>query len=199
MLLGEYIADYTVNGRLPVRWGNRSPLYAPQGCYPCAGTDSWVAITVRDEADWKGLCKAMGRPDLADDPAYQGVTERAKRHDEIDGTIAAWTASRSRLEAMEELQRAGVPAGALLTPEEVLRDPQFAHREHFETGEHPEGGRTLYGDYGFKLRTTPPRPRKPAPCFGEHTETILKAVLGLSAEQVATLYEAGTVAREPVR
>ena len=68
--LGEAFADYTMNGRVPTTLGNRHPTMAPHGAYPCAGEDEWLAVSVSTDAEWRGLCTAMGRDDLAADPRF---------------------------------------------------------------------------------------------------------------------------------
>src|SRR2546421_103744 len=63
-LLGEPYLEWTVNRRAPAPLGNRSRILAPQGTYPAAGADRWVAISVPDDASWRALAAAIGRPEL---------------------------------------------------------------------------------------------------------------------------------------
>ena len=195
--IGEYIVDYTMNGRLPTRWGNRSPWWAPQGCYPCVGDDSWVVLSVRTDEEWRCLCQIMGKEDLAKESRYATMQGRQKYHDELDAVIGQWTSQKTSRQVMEELQRASIPAGAVLNQTELLDDPQIQARGHYVTGMHPEGGETRYGFPGFRLSNTPLRIRRPAPCFAEHTEMILKERLGMSAQDLQMLYDNDTIAAEP--
>ena len=63
----EALMDYAMNRRVPPRWGNRDEIMAPHGCYPCRGDDEWIAIAVRDEADWAALRRVMGDPPWVQD------------------------------------------------------------------------------------------------------------------------------------
>ena len=85
MFLSEYILDATANGREGGRIGNRHPWRAPQGCYPAAGDDQWITLSVGDDSQWRSLCEVMGQPELANGPAVQhrrraaGAPRRAGR------------------------------------------------------------------------------------------------------------------------
>ena len=70
------LLDYTVNGHVPELVGNVDRQMAPHGVYACSGDDEWVAIAVRDNADWSRLCMALGQPGLADDARYADAESR---------------------------------------------------------------------------------------------------------------------------
>ena len=86
--MGDLLLDAQLRGASPARVGNRSPRRAPQGCYPCAGRDRWIAISVEDDAEWAALCRCAG---LGAELAGLGLAARRERHDEIDAAISAWT------------------------------------------------------------------------------------------------------------
>jgi crotonobetainyl-CoA:carnitine CoA-transferase CaiB-like acyl-CoA transferase len=88
------------------------PGRAPQGLYRTKDR-RWVAISVGSDAEWSALCAAMGHPEWASNQRYAGVVARARRQDEIDEAIAAWTRQQSAAEAVQALQERGVPAGGL--------------------------------------------------------------------------------------
>ena len=90
--VGGALMDAAMNGRDRTPIGNRDEFRAPQGVYRCRGEDRWVAVSVGCDEEWSGLCNALGRPELADDPAYLGNLARRVRHDEIDAMISAWSA-----------------------------------------------------------------------------------------------------------
>src|SRR3970282_2076269 len=89
----QQFLDYTVTGRVPEPLGNRAVDCAPQGVYPTFGTDCWLAVTVRDEHDFAGLCSVIGREDFEDDRSLETIEGRRARHDEIDDAIRAWAAT----------------------------------------------------------------------------------------------------------
>ena len=76
MFLSEYILDATANGREGGRIGNRHPWRAPQGCYPAAGDDQWITLSVGDDSQWRSLCEVMGQPELASDPRFASLLGR---------------------------------------------------------------------------------------------------------------------------
>jgi len=132
-LVAGALLDYQMNGRVPERRGNRSFTHAPQGVYPCAGDDEWIAITCHDDAEWERLCTATGHPEWKDDERFAGLLARHANHDALDAAIADWTRSRDKLDAMALLQTAGVRAGAVLHARDLLLNEHLSARGHFET------------------------------------------------------------------
>ena len=110
---------------------------APHGCYPCRGTDQWVTIAVRDDADWQSFCAAVNAPKLASDPRFAAAPQRLNRQDELDNIVSQWTRQRTSYQAMKTLQNAGLPAGPVLTAGQALTDSHFRRRGFFEPVQHP--------------------------------------------------------------
>ncbi|MDP2952234.1 MAG: CoA transferase, partial [Chloroflexota bacterium] len=186
-LLGDGLMEYQMNKRTPPRLGNRDRAMAPHGCYRCQGEDSWIAIAVRNDEEWKALCQVMGKPELADDERFADVLSRHQNHDELDSIIEEWTKGHDHNAAMHLLQKAGVPAGALLNAREVLYDPQLNDRGYFEKITHPEAGDLTLVGMAWKLSKSPGSIRKPAPCLGEHNHYVLGELLGMSEEGIEEL------------
>ena len=93
-LLGTDILEYTANGDLPPRPGNRSRDYCPHGAYRCAGEDRWCAIAVASDEDWRLLCAAIDRPELAADERVAPAEARRADEDAIDDLRTAGTRDR---------------------------------------------------------------------------------------------------------
>ena len=178
-LVGDWLMEYSYNGDVAERIGNRHTAWAPQGCYPCGGEDRWVALTVTCEQEWDALCEAIGRPELADDPRFSGVLERRANHDALDEIISQWTRGRSNYDAMAALQRAGVPSGAVLDNREALTNDHARARGVLPTLTHPDGVEHPYINTPWQLSRTPQSVRTPAPILGEHNEWLLGEVLGI--------------------
>ena len=85
---GAALMEYVMNGRLPERMGNRSPWAAPQGCYRCRGDDDWISIAVANDQEWRALCSAMGKPELARDERFSSAEMRWSNQDELDQIIS---------------------------------------------------------------------------------------------------------------
>jgi crotonobetainyl-CoA:carnitine CoA-transferase CaiB-like acyl-CoA transferase len=183
--LAPEILDYQASGELPRRMGNAATDAAPYGVYPCAGDDQWCAIAVETDAQWRSLRQALGGPAWAADPALDTVAGRLARCAVIDAHLGEWTRVRTPREAMEQLQAAGVPAGAVHRSSDLLRDPQLAHRRFFRPLIHPEMGEVPYEGHQFRIRGYDSGPRFAAPCLGEHTYAVLHDLLGMTEEEIA--------------
>src|SRR5215510_3437001 len=108
--LSPALLDYTVNGQVSNRDGNRDQNYAPHGVYPAAGEDRWIAIAVTTEEQWRALCAAMERSDLLDDARFASMMDRLTHQEVLDKQIAAWTKERDPFMMESHLQARGVPA-----------------------------------------------------------------------------------------
>ena len=188
--ISPYLLDYQLTGRVLGRIGNRDPDMAPHGVYPARGDDDWIAIAVRDDADWVRLCSALERPDLARDDRYATLAGRLALQDELDAAIAAWTETRTPAEGEGILQAAGVPAHAVIRASSAVSDPQLVHRGHLVRVPHSLHGESVVEGSRFRLSRTPARIGQP-PAVGEHTEQVLKDILGYDDDRIAELAAAG--------
>src|SRR5438067_7430051 len=107
--IGDLTMEAAMNNRVPRRWGNRSPDFAPQGCYRCAGEDAWVVLSVRSDDEWRRLRHVLGDPPALCRSDFETLAGRHAAHDEIDDAITAWTATRPPMTTAETLQAAGIP------------------------------------------------------------------------------------------
>ncbi len=191
--LAPALLDCVVNGQVVSRDGNHDREMAPHGVYPCAGDDRWVAIAVRDERDWRALCTAIERPELAEDPSLASASARLSRRDELDALLSAWTARLTMNEVESLLQARGVPASAVQNSPECVRDPQLLHRGHFVPIPHAAKGQTVVEGPRFHLSRTPARIDAPAPSFGLDNHWVLSDLLGYDDERIAELVIAGAL------
>ena len=191
--LAPAILDYTVNGVVATRDGNRDRELAPHGVYPCAGEDRWVAIAARDDRDWRALCEALGAPALASDPRWASAAARLAGQAELDAQLAGLTARLEMDEIERRLHAAGVPASGVYNSPELASDPQLAHHGHFVTVPHPAHGEALVEAPRFRLSRTPGQVPGPAPSFGDSTQWVLETVLGYDDERIAELAIAGAL------
>ena len=193
----EAIMDYSMNGRIMERMGNRHPSMAPHGCYRCHGEDEWVVIAIPSDDAWRKFCQAMGRADLIEDERFATVTGRFQLQDEVDCLIGDWTIKQGSYEIMRVLQKAGIPAGPVLDAKGLVEEPHLEARGAFESIAHPDAGTRPYVGMYAKFSKTPGSIRFPAPCFGEHNQYILGTMLGLSQEEIAGLEKEGIIGSEP--
>jgi benzylsuccinate CoA-transferase BbsF subunit len=191
-LIGEFVLDYLLNGRVQERSANAHPAMAPHNVYPCSQPDRWVAIEVGSDAEWTALCRAMGREELASDPRFATALARKANEAEVDRAVAAWTRTKGHIEAMRLLQTAGVAAGAVLTTGDIASDPQYRHRGAFlqvdmENGETAELMRVSWLSRRYEMDV------RRAPDFSEHTREVLQGFLNLSDREVADLAARGAI------
>ena len=192
--------DYAMNRREHAHPGNTHPSKAPYGIFPCApspsplgpgdGADRWIAIAIPSDEAFAALCAEMGRPELAADERCAGAVARRRRRAALGEAVAEWTARHEAQPLMERLQRAGVPAAALLHQPEMTGDPQLAARGFFRRLAHPEAGEHDYPGPMAQFARTPLVPlRGPAPLLGQHNEEVLRGLLGLGESEYARLVE----------
>ena len=195
--LGEYYLDYLMNGRTHGPTGNRHPS-ALQNCYPCAGENRWVVITVYDNHQWRALCEIINAPDLAADPQLSDPAARHARQDEIDQRIAAWTRTQTPDSAMRALQQRGIPAGAVMNQADAFADPHIQSREFFQEAYQEDCGTHLYPGPLYKMSATPLGIRRGPVMFGQDNEYVYRELLGYSAEEYAALEAAGHIGTDYV-
>ncbi|MFC1957765.1 CoA transferase, partial [Chloroflexota bacterium] len=191
--LAPLILDYTVNGRIANRMGNRSTYAAPHAAYRCRGDDRWCTIAVSTDEEWQNFVKVIGNPAWTKDSRFSTFLARKKNEEELDRLVEAWTINHTAEEVMEMMQAVGVPAGTAETGEDLVEnDPQLAHEHYFQRVDHPEGGTYL-------VHPSPIVPSKSyhevrrSPLLGEHNEYVLKELLGLSDDEIADLVIDGAV------
>ena len=120
----------------------------------------------------------------------------SKSSDELEILVAKWTKEFTPVEVMTLLQENGVPAGVVHPTSGLYEDPQLKHRGFFVELDHTEIGPHRYDGFTFGLSKTPGELRMPAPCLGEHNETIYKEILGLSDDEIGDLLVEGVITTE---
>ncbi|SDN56333.1 CoA-transferase family III [Streptomyces sp. cf386] len=174
--------------------GNAHPRWSPQGVYRCLGTDRWLALGVRSDAEWRALCEVLGRPELATDERLSTADGRRREGALVDGALSDWARTLPADLAAELLQARGIPAGAVQDGRELVEhDPQLRARGFYVRKEHPVAGAFLHEGLPIRLTGTPGSIRRPAPVLGADTDEVLREVAGLSAERLRSLHTAGVL------
>jgi benzylsuccinate CoA-transferase BbsF subunit len=179
-----------VGASLPVL-GNRDEERSPHGVYRCAGDDEWLAVSVRDDAQWRALAAVVGGPGLAEDPRFADLHARRVHEEALDAVMGEWAAGQDAAKAADALRAAGVPAEQVLHVDEVYRSEPLVARGHFTRHDHPViGPRTLPG-VPWVTSLSDMTPAGAAPALGQHTREVLAGVLGLTDAVIDELVEAG--------
>jgi crotonobetainyl-CoA:carnitine CoA-transferase CaiB-like acyl-CoA transferase len=191
--LGDVFVDCQL-GIKPERMGNRDRWRAPQGLYPCAGDQRWLAVSVADDDEWQAMAAAIGRPELASDPRFADVGSRQANHDDLDAIITQWTAGRDVLDAFHVLQGSGVTAGPLLDDDMFSNDPHIEARRwlrplsSLDVGTHPHPSHPYRG--------VPQLWWRGSPALGQDNDYVYKGLLGVSDEDYARYAAARILAED---
>lgn len=189
--------DFQMNGRVWNRVGNRHRRMAPHGCYLARGEDRWIVIAIDGDTEWKRLVQLMGNPAWTREERFATAQARLENTDPLDRLIAAWTRDQDRDELAHRLQAAGVKAGPVLNPADLLEDRHLKARGFFQYLDRPEVGRQPYPGIGIRFSKTPMRDRMPAPTLGQHNEEILRRVLGMSDQEIEQLEREQVIGKIP--
>jgi crotonobetainyl-CoA:carnitine CoA-transferase CaiB-like acyl-CoA transferase len=183
-MIGALLLKTAVDGEIPRRPGNRSDRHAPQGVYPCAGTDNWCALVIESAGQWKALANLIGCPGWAD-PPFTSAQERSLRHDDIDRAITAWSSQRSKEDVERSLRAAGIAAERVRRIDDAVDSPD-APAVFAEMAE-PRVGTMFTTRLPFTLSFVDmPEPRC-APNLGEHSREVLRQWLNCPAAEIAEL------------
>jgi crotonobetainyl-CoA:carnitine CoA-transferase CaiB-like acyl-CoA transferase len=197
---GTTILDWSANGRIWSRYGNRSPYKpaAPHGVYPCAGEDRWLAIACFTDAEWRALTGVAGHPEWASDGRFGDLAGRLRHQDALDALVGEWTKSREAYQAMGSLQQAGVPAGVCQTAEDRCdHDPQLAALDWLTEVTGTKIGRWPLAEVPIKMSESPAyiggRIDRGAPCYGEDNHYVYGELLGMSSQEIDALAAEGVI------
>jgi len=192
-LMGAQWMRYRRTGELPPRPGNRSANHCPHNAYPAAGEDRWIAIAVKDQSQWEALVRVMDQPELARDARFSTFENRKAHEDDLNELIAAWSVRHDRWRLAERLLAAGVPAAAVEDLRDTLeQDPQLV--AHYQRIRQPSAP-----DMEIVVDAEPIRLlgrkhiMKRSPGLGEHSESVLCDMLGLSMGEFDALVVDGVV------
>jgi len=186
-LLPEYSAFGAVRGPA----GSALPGIAPSNAYLCKD-GKCALIAGNGDSIFKRLMAAIGRDDLAADPALTDNAGRVKRVEEIDAAIGAWTSKLNVAEVLAVLDQAAVPAGRIYTVEDIAADPHYLARDMLADVSMSDGSVLKVPGMVPKLSRTPGQHRRNAPTLGQDTDAVLLE-LGITADQISEMRKRGIV------
>lgn len=175
------------------RFGNTAAgrAFSPYNSYKTS--DGYVLMLVANDEKWRALCKVMEREDLLTNPDYATNSARTKRFDEMDAIVGAWTGQHTKREVMEKLTAADVTCGMVNEISEVLNDPHLRERGTLQDIMHPTVGKVTVLASPIRLNGDTPTVDSAAPTLGQHNDLVYGKLLGLSAQEIASLREQGVI------
>jgi len=190
-LMESLVPEYDLLGHVRERSGGALPGIAPSNTYPTED-DGYVVIAGNSDPIFRRLMQAIGRADLADDPALAHNDGRARHCAMLDEAIAAWTSHHSTNDVLAALELAEVPAGRIYSVADIVSDPHYQARDMLLQAQLPGGASVKMPGIVPKLSDTPGEVRWQGPTLGEHTGSVLSE-LGFATEEIERLRREGAV------
>jgi crotonobetainyl-CoA:carnitine CoA-transferase CaiB-like acyl-CoA transferase len=180
--LANQASNYLVGGMVPRRLGNAHPNIVPYQAF--ATSDGHMILAVGNDQQFSKFCELAGCPELADDERYSTNRARVENRDVLCGLIQSLLRERSTAEWIRALEEIGVPCGPINTIDQVFDEPQIKARGMQVDLPHPLGGDVSLVGNPIKFSRTPVQIESPPPTLGEHSEQVLRELLGYSEEQI---------------
>ena len=189
VFIGDALMDYTMNGRVQSRRGNRDAIMAPHNCYRCRGEDKWISIAVATEEEWQAFCDVIGSPEWTASERFADAYRRWKNQDELDRLVGEWTINYTHYEVTEMLQNAGVAAMPSFSNEELFSDPHFKARGLAVEVDHNAMGKQVVLGAPWRFSETPANVTSASPLIGEHNEYVFGELLEMDSDTIRRLTE----------
>jgi len=190
-VMESMLPEFDRFGVVRERTGSILPGIAPTSAYRCAD-GSFVLIAANGDSIFQRLCRAMGRADLAADPALAHNDGRAARQQWLDDEIERWTCARTPDDVVAAMEAADVPASKIYTIRDIVADAQYQAREMIRDIRLADGSALKVPGVVPKLSATPGGFDGGVPALGEHTDEILREI-DYDAPTIAALRARGIV------
>ena len=190
-MMESLVPEYDHAGVVRERTGGALPGIVPSNTYT-TGDGENIVIAGNGDAIFKRLMSAIGRIDMADDPALANNAGRVPATQASDEAIQSWCSTQTIDAALAVLQGADVPVSKIYSVRDMMQDPQFLARQMFEQHQFKDGSSIKLPAVTPKLSETPGATRWIGPELGEHTDEVLKT-LGYSDQEIAEFRDAGVL------
>jgi len=191
LFLAPAIMADALSGAVTQARGNDDDIMAPHGVYAARETQDrrsrFVAIAVTDDDCWRRLANVVGGRQFTEDPRFATRDLRRRHQAELESILSAWISERTAAEAETLLQARKVPAHVVAASRDVCEDRQLNHDNHFIALVHPVVGRSHVESSRYTLSETPAQAPTPPPMIGEHTDLVMRDMLGYDEAKLADL------------
>lgn len=190
-LLEAVVPEYSGAGQIRQPAGTTVTGIVPTNTYRCSD-GKFVVIGGNGDSIYRRLMEAIGRQDLAHDPALADNAGRVEHEAAIDAAISAWCASNTASAVIQCLETARVPVGPIYNVADMMADPHYQARGLFESVD-VDGDTVQIPAILPRLESSPGRTQWPGPALGAHSDEVLTSVLGKDSRQIAALRASGVV------
>ena len=191
-MVGFHGVNYLVSGNEPTRFGNASTDTVPTAAFETA--DRPIFVCCANDRTWNRLAgRVLDRPDLADNPVYATTYGRIQHRDEILALVGRILSTQSRAHWLGRMREAGVPGGAIASVAEAFGSQVMGDRQMLSEIPHPTEGMVPNVRLPFRMAGTPLADPVAAPLLGQHSDTVLRDVLGYGDAAVEGLRASGAV------
>jgi crotonobetainyl-CoA:carnitine CoA-transferase CaiB-like acyl-CoA transferase len=184
-------SSYLISGNIPKRWGTAHETIVPYQSFETE--DKHVIIAAGNDQLFVKLCRALGIPDVADDPRFKTNPLRVRNHRECVGILAPILKTKKRDEWIKLLNAESIPCTPINTMDEVFMDPQVLHRNMLAEVDHPSAGRIKMVGIPVKYSAAEAAIRRPPPILGQHTREVLGEILGYDERRIEELISEGVI------
>ena len=177
------------------RAGNDSGGGQPGRILKCKGWETdpdAYTYFITQAAVWKNVCDVIGKPEWKEDPDFAKPEARLPRLNEVFEAVEAWTKTKTKFEVMDICNPLNIPVGPILSMKELAEEESLRETGTVVEVDHPERGKYLSVGNPIKLSDSPSDVTR-SPLLGEHTDEILKEIVGLSDEEIKSAREEGAV------
>lgn len=190
-MLSNQGQNFLISEQLPKRYGNAHPNVVPYQAFPTY--DGHLILAIGNDFQFGKFCQAAGNPSLTSDERFSTNADRVRNRDQLIPALSALLLKRSTDEWMDLLGPLGVPCGPINRLDQTFAHPQVKHREMQIELSHPLSGTVPLVANPIRFTEHPIEYDMPPPLLGQHTDELLRGLLGLSEERIMTLRAAGAV------
>ena len=192
-ILENAFMRYFATGELPGPIGTRHPAATPFQAFPTKDGYIVLAVSWGVENQWELFCVLIGAPELINDPRFETPHARTANHAELEPLLNEALMQKTTQEWIKAFDEIGLPCGPLNNIAQAAALPQVQAREMLVEVEHPQIGRLPLANTPVKLSRTPGAIKGPSPGLGQHTDEVLRALLGMADAELARLREGGVI------
>ena len=192
-ILENAFMRYFATGIEPGPIGTRHPLATPFQAFPTKDGYLVLALWGGAENQWEMLCALLGTPELIYDDRFATNADRTENHAELEPILNEAMRKRPTQEWLDEFTKIGIPCGPLNTISQAAEHPQVRAREMLVEVEHPVAGTLPLANTPVRLSRTPGGIKGPSPAIGQHSDEVLRELLGIESAELERLRESDVI------